>query len=367
MKNRIGIIYGMLVAMILIMGLWWVYYLTREGSVHAEFHRQRLANDKMHAVFLISSDPHVAANPNKWLGESFPHLIFTPGPGGVSVEIDKKFLDEIDKQARQTRNMFLYEGVFFLLLLGAGSTILVLSLRSENRFKQARELFLAGATHEFKTPLASLRLYTETLARDGVSPKDQSRIRERMVEDIIRLENLVNDVLAMSAEDTFTSGPREILDLNRECQIVLNDLRGVARDNGATVVLEAEGEFLISGQRLTFALALRNLVINAIKHCPSPVAITLRLSRAGKNHKLMVIDDGPGIARRLQEQVFECFFSEGRVGGSGAGAGLGLYLVRRNVKSLGGEISLTSEEGQGCTFTLNLPRAAEIETLKETK
>jgi len=357
MRNRIGLLYGILVFMILVMGLWWVYYLTREGSVHADFHRQRLANDKLHASFLISSDPHVAADPYKWLGESFPQLVFTMGPKGVLVEIDPKFLEEIDQEARQTRNMFLYEGVFFLFLLGAGSTILLISLRSENRFKQARELFLAGATHEFKTPLASLRLYTETLARDGVSASDQIKIRGRMVEDIKRLESLVNDVLAMSAEDTFTSGPKTVFDLNRECRTVVDDLRAVARGRGAKIAVEAEGESLILGHRLTFALALRNLIVNAIKHCPAPVTITLSLARIGSYHQLLVQDDGPGIPRKLQDKVFECFFSEGRFGGSGDGAGLGLYLVKRNVKSLGGEITLTSEENQGSLFTLSLPMA----------
>jgi signal transduction histidine kinase len=362
MKNRIGIIYGILVLMILIMGLWWVYFLTREGAVHAEFHKQRLANDKRHATFLIASNRQLAHDPNRWLSESFPHLVFTPGIHGVLVEIDPVFLEKIDREARQTRNMFLYEGAFFLLLLGAGSTILVMSLRSENRFKEARELFLAGATHEFKTPLASLRLYTETLDREGVSAEDQTNIRSRMVEDIKRLESLVNDVLAMSAEDSYTSGPRIALDLNRECRNVVDELKGVARDNGASVTVNAEGEFLVLGQRLTFALALRNLVVNAIKHCPSPVTITLNLTSAGKRHQLEVKDDGPGIPRKLQDRVFECFFSEGRVGGSGDGAGLGLYLVHRNVKSLGGEIILKSEEGQGCTFTMNLPAANDMES-----
>lgn len=365
MKNRIGVLYWVLVFMIMVMGLWWVYYLTEEGSVHADFQKQRLANDKLHAAFLITSDPHVAADPEHWLGDSFPQLVFSPGPNGVMVSINPRYLEDIDKDARQTRNMFLYEGAFFLLLLAGGSTILVMSLRSATRFKQARELFLAGATHEFKTPLASLRLYTETLARDGVSQEDQVRIRGRMVEDIKRLEALVNDVLAMSAEDAFSTGPQEVLDLNRESRHVVDDLRAVARDAGASVSVVAEGEYLILGNRLTFALALGNLVVNAIKHCPSPVNVSVTLSSKRKQHQIVVQDDGPGIARKLQEQVFECFFSEGRVGGSGDGAGLGLYLVRKNVKSLGGDITLTSEEGQGCSFTMNIPRASDIDRSKE--
>ncbi len=65
-------------------------------------------------------------------------------------------------------------------------------------------------------------------------------------------------------------------------------------------------------------------------------------------------DNGPGIPRRLQDKVFECFYS-GSKDGKSAGAGIGLHLVRRNVENLGGRIELESETGAGCTFTMVLP------------
>lgn len=355
MKARLGLLYGILVALLLVMGLWWVYFLTQEGQVHAQYQKQKLANDRLHATFLIQSDARVAAAPEKWLGDSFPQLRFRTTAQGTEVVIAPEVIAEIDAKARATRNMFLYEGLFFLALLAAGSTILVLSRRTEARFKQARELFLAGATHEFKTPLASLRLYTETLGRDGLSPADGKGIRQRMVQDISRLEELVNEVLSLSAADTFSEGPRTDLDLAEECALVLNDIRRFAEERGAEIALEAQEGCIIRGHRLTFALAVRNLVLNAIRHSPTSTRVQIDIRRGAKWHQVIVRDDGPGIPRRMQKKVFECFFTGKADGYLSGGGGLGLFLVKRNVEKLDGLITLASEEGQGCVFSMKFP------------
>ncbi|MBU8870850.1 MAG: HAMP domain-containing histidine kinase [Gemmatimonadales bacterium] len=355
MRTRLGLLYGILVALLLVMGVWWVYFLSQESRIHAQYQQQKLANDRLHATFLIQSDPRVAAEPERWLGESFPHLLFRGTAHGTEVVIDPVVMREIESKARATRNMFLYEGIFFLALLVAGSTILILSLRTEARFKQARELFLAGATHEFKTPLASLRLYTETLGREGLPVEETAGIRQRMVQDISRLEELVNQVLSLSAGDTFSQGPRLQLDLAEECNLVLNDIRRFTNERKAQVILEeAEGCF-IRGHRLILSLALRNLVLNAVKHSPAPVQVRVRVEQGKKWHQLIIQDDGPGIPRRLQSKVFECFFTGDRDGQRSGSGGLGLFLVKRNIEKLGGRITLSSEEGHGCVFTVRLP------------
>ena len=248
--------------------------------------------------------------------------------------------------------MFLWEGLFFLLLLGAAATILVVAQRREREFKRARELFLAGATHEFKTPLASLRLYAETLNREGLAETDQRRIRGLMIEDMKRLEGLVNQVLAMSGEDTFREEPRQRIDLAAEARAVLADMQGFFASHGAEVTADLPDGHAILGQRLPLNLALRNLVQNAVKFSPRPARVQVVLRRDERWQRLSVRDRGPGIPRRLHGKVFECFYT-----GSDQrpGAGLGLYLVRRNVERLGGRVELESGEGEGATFTLVLP------------
>lgn len=355
MRNRLGLLYGILVTLLLTIGVWWVYFLNDQGRVNSEYRLQKLNTDLLHASFLIQADPRIAADPEHWLGQTFPQLEFRQGPTGWEAIVDPEAARTIRAEARRTSNMFLYEGLVFLALLAAGSTILVLSVRSEQRFKQARELFLAGATHELKTPLASLRLYAETLARAGLKPDDRQRIQGRMVEDVSRLEALVDGVLAMSAEDAFEQGTAVELGLLDEARSVVEDLRRYSAEREVTIGIDGAAEARIWGNRTTFALALRNLLVNAIRHCPAPVTIDITITTAGKWHRVAVRDDGPGIPRRLHEKIFDCFFSGGRDRSDTPGAGLGLYLVQRNVAGLGGRIELQSEEGAGSTFTMVLP------------
>jgi two-component system phosphate regulon sensor histidine kinase PhoR len=313
-----------------------------------------MATDKLHATFLLQADPNLARNPRALLGPSFPHLTFEKTPLGIEIKVDPTVLQSIRDDARATRNMFLYEGFFFITLLVAGSTILYLSWRSEVKFKETRELFLSGATHEFKTPLASLRLYTETLGREGLGHEDRVRIRTRMVEDVTRLETMVDEILSMSADDTFTRSPQVRLDLAAECRAVLDDLRDFAQNQDAEISLAAPAGVFIMGRALPFHLALRNLVVNAINHSSRAVNVSVTVKPGQKWHRVRVTDDGPGIPRRLHEKVFECFFT-GSKGSRMAGAGIGLHLVRRNIEAMGGRVELESEEGAGCTFTLVVP------------
>lgn len=355
MRNRLGLLYGILVGLLLTIGVWWVYFLTHEGQVYTEYRLQKLATDRLHASFLIQADQQIANDPQRYLDEAFPHLVYRRGAEGWDVDIEPAAMARIRAESSTTRNMFLYEGLVFLLLLAAGSTILMLSVRSEMRFKQARELFLAGATHELKTPLASLRLYAETLGREGLKAEDRQRIHGSMVEDVGRLETLVDEVLSMSADDTFDQGPRQRLDLHEECDTVLEDLRRFAGDSGVSINLEGPRGATIFGNRTTFALALRNLVINAMRHCPAPVRIDVSVQAGQRWHRVTVRDDGPGIPRRLHDKIFECFFSESRDRAQSRGAGLGLYLVKRNVDILGGSVELDSDEGRGSAFCMVLP------------
>ncbi len=357
MIRRRGFIYGILVGLLVIMGIWWMYFLTSESSAHAEFRRQKLVNDRLHAAFLIRSDPLVAADPQGHLGRMFPHLVFSSEGKQVHVDINPMVLREIEHEATKTRNMFLFEGLFFMALLLAGSVILVLSWRSEARYVQARELFLAGAAHEFKTPLASLKLYTETLGRTGLKEGDSQLIRGHMGQDIVRLERLVNEVLAMSASDAFTMAPRSRMDLVEETSVILRELAGFIRENDSVLEFQHDEQVFMEGLKVPFGLALRNLIVNAVNHSPEGVSILVTLRRGTRKHRLTVKDNGPGIPRRLQGRIFECFYSGSREGKASAGTGLGLYLVRRNIETLGGSVELESEEGKGSAFTLVLPAA----------
>jgi len=363
LQNKLGLYYGILVTLIIAIGIWWVYFLTQESHNYERYMLQRYTTDQLHAQYLISTVSGVAHDPVGMLGNTFPHLAFQRTPQGWNVQVIAEAHQAVHKEAARRRRMFLTEGITFILLLFAGTTILTLAFRRERDFKRARELFLAGATHEFKTPLASLRLYTETLNRPELADDKRSRIRQTMLKDVDRLEGMVEQVLAVSREEELGRKPDEVLDVGHEATLVMEDLAPLLDGMSAKITTDLPAGLCILGEKTALTVALRNLVQNAVIYSSPPAVITVSARADNRRVLLSVSDNGPGIARKDRQRIFESFTRLEAPAGSlnkrPHGSGLGLYLVTRYVKSLGGLVELESEEGQGSTFTLVLPAHEE--------
>jgi signal transduction histidine kinase len=363
LPKRLGLIYGILVILIVAMGTWWVVFLNIEGRNYERYHLQRLATEQIHAVLLIQTVPEISEDPENMLSSYFPELIFQETPEGTEVLVDPEAEARVKREARRRQRMFISEGIFFLCLLAAGTTVIILAYRREREFKSARELFLAGATHEFRTPLASLQLYTETLTRPELKAEDRKEITRSMLEDLSRLESLVEQVLALRREEYLRLGEAEVLDLAGETRKVMENMEGFLKQKGARLETSLVEDCRFLGIRSVFALALGNLVQNAVLYSPPPARIQVTMEQGTSWHILNVRDWGPGIPRRYRKKIFQSFYRIIEQGGSLArktpGSGLGLFLVKRNIEMLGGKIEVSSEEGQGTAFIIRLPASRE--------
>jgi signal transduction histidine kinase len=351
-------LYVTFVALMAAQSIWWVIYLGREGEHYSSLQLQRFKTDQVHALLMISSVPEVAADPQGQLGDDYPHLVFRRGPDGPEVEISEEATAAVIAEGRRRQRMFFWEGAFFIVLLLGGGTLVTLAYLREQQFRRARELFLAGVTHEFKTPLASLLLYAETLGRSELKPEDRGGILQRMAEDIQRLRSMVEQVLAVSRAEGFSGQTREVLDLAEESERVLEELAPIIVQEGATLEKSLSPGCLVLGDRQAFGIALRNLVDNAIHYGGPRARVGLRLDSSGRWHRLAVSDQGPGIPRKEQRKIFKSFYRVGEAGRRPRGThgtGLGLFLVKRNMEAMGGQVELLSREGEGATFILKLP------------
>jgi len=359
MRSNRFLIWLYLIFMITIVAqsVWWFIYISRETDHHAAYRLQRLRTEELQAAYLLRSSPELR-NQVEGFRANFPGLVFHPIEDGMDLHIDPAAMLEIEEESRRRRSMFFWEGAFFLAVLLAGASMVFVAYRREQSYRRARELFLAGVTHEFKTPLASLSLYADTIARPELKEPERGRILGHMSEDLQRLRLMVEQVLAVSRAGVPGALNPVSLDPSELVRQVLRDLAAVARRSGATLESELPEGLRVRADEQALLSALRNVVGNAIHYSPAPAVVTVRLSREDGWIRLAVIDDGPGIPRREHKRIFQSFYRVGEAGTRPAGihgTGLGLYLVRRNLVAMGGRVELESSPGEGSTFTLILP------------
>jgi signal transduction histidine kinase len=220
-----------------------------------------------------------------------------------------------------------------------------------------RDEFLSIASHELKTPLTSLALQSESLraaAARGNVPEPLARKVEVIRRNVDRLARLIASLLDISRIE---SGRLELdleeVDLADVARDVAARFEEEARRAGCELSVDAPPGALGRWDRLRVDQVVTNLVSNALKYGHGkPVQLTVR---GGADRAVLTVQDqGIGIAAEAQARIFERFeraVSERHYGGFG----LGLWIVRRIVEALGGEIRVESEPGHGSTFTLSLP------------
>ena len=260
--------------------------------------------------------------------------------------------------------LLLIFGVIFFLVIIAGVVLNTIFLVREVRRNEQHDTFINAVTHELKTPLASIRLYLETLQRHDLDPDKRREFYRVMVEDSDRLTRLVEQVLRAARS------PRQRL-LHRtpvDLRLLVTECLDVARQQhhlNADVLklLEAPdlpADTTVLGDPDELKAAVLNLIDNAVKYSGSHVAIEVELVALGDGRiAVRVRDHGIGISAPELKRIFRRFY---RIPGAVAlrvkGTGLGLFIVSAIARKHGGRVFAESEGlGHGSTFTLQLPRA----------
>ena len=243
--------------------------------------------------------------------------------------------------------------------------------RIEASFAQLRR-FTADASHELRTPLTAIRAVGEVALQDR---RDADHYRDAigsMLEEVDRLSHLVGSLLVLSRADTGVALRRQgtgLLDLTRESAALLEIL---ADEKGQRIEVRGDPSVRADVDRLILRQALINLIDNAIKYSPRGGSIGIDVRRDPDGRSVIeVSDEGPGIPETHRSQVFERFYrvDKARSRDEG-GAGLGLSIALWAVKAHGGEIEVSSEEGNGSTFRVVLaaetPPDSEARGARET-
>jgi len=256
---------------------------------------------------------------------------------------------------------YFFGSLLFLLLI-AGLVLIVILLLREVRLNERQSNFVSAVTHELKTPVASLKLYLDTLEYRDVAPEKRADFYRTMRQDIERLNSTINNVLnAAMYTDRPVADPRP-LDLARVARHAIELTATRHQLPKEAIRYEGPVGLWVAGDPQALETAVLNLLDNAVKYSKDRVEIEVEVwgDADGQAH-VKVRDHGIGMSRTHLPFIFTRFYRIGtEVRRSRTGTGLGLFIVRAVVKGHRGTITADSPgPDRGSSFTISLPGLLE--------
>ncbi len=272
----------------------------------------------------------------------------------------------------------------YIWLLSVGATLLVvlivgtafyltISVKAIN-LNRRQSNFIDSVTHELKSPIASLKLYIQTLSRHPVPPNEQGEFYKTMLDDVERLDQLTTHILdAARLERNEMDVEREEVDIPKILKECVDSVRGRFRIDVDAITLQTE-PCTVAGQRPDIVMIFRNLIDNAVKYAGAPPKVSIKcrfqadLRQAPGYIKrgkvtVQINDNGNGIPTAFRNKVFGRFVRLGsELEREKPGTGLGLYIVRTLVDRLRGRVKIRDpEHGTGTVFEVQLPAKQIVE------
>ena len=220
------------------------------------------------------------------------------------------------------------------------------------RLENMRSQFVANVSHELKTPLTSIKGFTETLkyVEDEETRKKFLDIIEKEAD---RLGRLINDILILSKIESDISGEEDEFLPNKVVDDVINMVKVLADNKNITIELDERNNDLLFGDKDRFLQLVLNIVENSIKYSNEGSKVKISSFTNGDNYNLIVEDNGIGIPKEDIPRIFERFYRVDKARKSG-GTGLGLAIVKHIVKTFNGNIKVESVLGVGSKFIIQI-------------
>jgi signal transduction histidine kinase len=271
-------------------------------------------------------------------------------------QADSAELAALERETDMRINRILWEGGFFLAVLLGGLTVITRAISHDAELRRRQQNFLAAVSHEFKSPLASIRLAGETLVMRSDSTETK-RLAERILADDERLlrmvENLLDTTRLEEGRHPLTPEPTALAAIARAA---IDSLSARAAHAGVAVTCDVPESLTVSADPAALETIIDNLLDNSLNACIAGEGrrIDVRARRDADSIALTIDDDGVGFPPADAELIFEKFYRAGdEMQRTTPGSGLGLYIVRRLAEMSGARISAASRgTGQGARFTL---------------
>ena len=243
-----------------------------------------------------------------------------------------------------------------------GAVAIIEDLSERQRLEAVRRDFVANVSHELKSPIGALGILAETM--QGEEDREVSRrLAERMQLEAFRVARIIDDLLDLSRIESEEEPVREPVAVHAVLTLAAERIRPVAEHRGIVIQLvEPPQPITVIGDRRQLVSAVHNLLENAVKYSDDNSSVEVQARASGEGNaatvEISVCDHGIGIPARDLERIFERFYRVDRARARDTGGtGLGLAIVRHVATNHGGQVHVSSQEGEGSTFTLQIPAA----------
>lgn len=283
----------------------------------------------------------------------------------IKVESGKIYKIKIDPISMDSRKTILI-----------ASVVNIEDITERIKLENMRRDFAANVSHELKTPLTSIQGFVETLKEndDTIQPEMRKRFLEIIENESYRLRILINDILLLSSIEGDEELGLEWVDLkevnNRVFGILCDKASkyGVEMESEFNIAEDSDGKMLLYTQKQYFKELLINLITNGIKYNRPGGYVKVIYEEDEKNYYITVKDNGIGIDDEEKERIFERFYRVSKSRNKDVeGTGLGLAIVKHILISLGGNIELKSQIGEGSSFKIILPKKNNTIYLQENR
>ena len=255
-------------------------------------------------------------------------------------------------------------GAILFAFLLAGVILYLIWIIQNINLNRRQSNFIDAVTHELKTPIASLKLYLQTLNRRSVEGPQRQQFYQTMMEDVDRLDRLINQLLDVARLQRVDQEPmpKEWVSIDA---VIRDNIASLTKQHGISsdVFRFSDCDCELYVQRVDLDVLLRNVMDNAIKYASASPEVEIRVECEKDQAVINVSDNGVGIPRHLRRKIFSRFYRAGdELERKKPGVGLGLFLVRSIVERLRGSITVAERgKGGGTTFAIRIPQGRKIE------
>lgn len=246
------------------------------------------------------------------------------------------------------------EGLVFFLILSLGLWRIRSAIKRDQQLTIRQSNFLLSVTHELKTPLASTKLYLQTLMKREFPVEKRNELLQKALHENQRLEEIVEAILTASRIENGTMvAHKEWISLNDlMTELALNYNNRLEKE---WIVLEFDETIHIEADVFMTKTILINLIENALKYAGSTEKLTLFIHKDNQNSKFGVKDLGPGISKEAQADIFKKFVRlENEETRSQKGTGLGLFIAAEFTKLIGGKLQYIENQPKGAIFEITV-------------